>query len=163
MVPSPLRRLQLSRKRPAFCDSLRSCKWEGFSLLEVVIALGLVSFSIIAILGLIPSGLNALQDSSGETIKAQIVRGIAGSALTANFSQLTTNNYFDSDGQAADSNTYPRYAVNSTLSAPSFPGSANGNFTSAFTALNVEIVFKAGTAATGITNNYTLHIANSGK
>ena len=134
--------------------------------MEVVIALGLVSFSIIAILGLIPSGLNTLQDSAGETVKAQIMRGIAGAALTANFSQLAHSKYFDNEGQAladSDSDTYPRYTVNSTLSAPSFPGSANGNFTSAFTALNVEIVFKAGTAATGRTNNYTLHIANSGK
>ena len=151
------------KKAKTRCPSFCYLKFKAFSLVEVVIAIGIVSFAVVAILGLIPTGLNTLKDSTGETVRAQIVRSIAASALTANFSQLTTNNYFDSDGQAADSNTYPRYAVNSTLSAPSFPGSANGNFTSAFTALNVEIVFKAGTAATGITNNFTLHIANPGK
>lgn len=141
-------------------------KIQGFSLIEVVVALGIVSFAVIAILGLIPTGLNTLKDSNAETVRAQIVRSIAGSALTANFSSLNATASFDSDGQAipsSDTTTYPRYTVNATTNAPSFPGSAGGTFTDSLTALNIQIVLKPASGASASTNSYTLHIANSGK
>ena len=141
-------------------------KFKAFSLVEVVIAIGIVSFAVVAILGLIPAGLNTLKDSNGETVRAQIVRSIAASALTANFSSLNAIASFDNDGQPllpTDTATYPRYTVNSTTNAPSFPGSTSGNFADSLTALKIEIVLKPASLANGTTNNYTLQIANSGK
>ncbi len=155
-----------ARKHSSISLGRHSLKLEGFSLIEVVVALGIVSFAVIAILGLIPTGLNTLKDSNGETVRAQIVRSIAGSALTANFSSLNTNASFDSDGQpipSTDETTYPRYTVNATTNTPSFPGSANGAFTDSLTALKIEIVLKPASGASSNTNNYTLQIANSGK
>jgi uncharacterized protein (TIGR02598 family) len=155
-----------ARKRPAISAWGFSFKLEGFSLVEVVVALGIVSFAVIAILGLIPSGLNTLKDSTGETVRAQIVRSIAASALTANFSSLNASVSFDNAGQPllpTDTATYPRYTVNATTDAPSFPGSTSGNFTGSLTALKIEIILKPASLAKGTTNNYTLQIANSGK
>jgi uncharacterized protein (TIGR02598 family) len=155
-----------ARKRPAISACGLSFKLAGFSLVEVVVALGIVSFAVIAILGLIPSGLNTLKDSTGETVRAQIVRSIAASALTANFSSLNASVSFDNDGQPllpTDIATYPRYTVNATTNEPSFPGSTSGNFTGSLTALKIEIILKPASSAKGTTNNYTLQIANSGK
>jgi hypothetical protein len=87
--------------------------------------------------------------------------------LTANFSSLNTNASFDGDLQPIDERdetTYPRYTVNATTTTPSFPGSANGNFTGSLTALKMQIVFKQSSSQTnGTIHNYTLQIANSGK
>jgi uncharacterized protein (TIGR02598 family) len=166
MNPIPSLHPKSARERPAISGCHRSFKFEGFSLVEVSVALGIVSFAVIAILGLIPSGLNTLKDSNGETVRAQIVRSIAASALTANFSSLNASVNFDNDGQPllpTDTATYPRYTVNATTNAPSFPGSTSGNFTGSLTALRIQIVLKPASSAMGTTNNYTLQIANSGK
>ena len=42
----------------------------GFSLVEVVLALGLVSFCLLAIVGLLPVGLKAMKNASGESAAA---------------------------------------------------------------------------------------------
>jgi uncharacterized protein (TIGR02598 family) len=163
--PSPAS-LSPREKAKTRCPSFCYLKFKAFSLVEVVIALGIVSFAVVAILGLIPTGLNTLKDSTGETVRAQIVRSIAASALTANFSSLNAIASFDNDGQPllpTDTATYPRYTVNSTTNAPSFPGSTSGNFADSLTALKIEIVLKPASLANGTTNNYTLQIANSGK
>ncbi len=154
------------KKAKTRCPSFCYLKFKAFSLVEVVIAIGIVSFAVVAILGLIPTGLNTLKDSTGETVRAQIVRSIAASALTANFSSLNASVCFDNDGQPllpTDTATYPRYTVNATTNAPSFPGSTSGNFSGSLIALKIEIVLKPASLANGTTNNYTLQIANSGK
>jgi uncharacterized protein (TIGR02598 family) len=48
----------------------------GFSLLEVVVALGVVSVGVVAILGVLPSGLDAGRDSTSQTRAAQIAQTI---------------------------------------------------------------------------------------
>jgi type II secretory pathway pseudopilin PulG len=55
--------------RPAgVCQSAQAIKTRlGFSLVEVVISLSIVSFALIAILGLLPVGLNALKESATQT------------------------------------------------------------------------------------------------
>jgi type II secretory pathway pseudopilin PulG len=48
----------------------------GFSLIEVVLAIGIVSFSLIAILGLLPMALNGERQSQDETHMAHIASQI---------------------------------------------------------------------------------------
>lgn len=50
----------------------------GFSLVEVVVAIGLISFAMIAILAFFPSGLSSNRSSVQDTRAAQIVNAIAG-------------------------------------------------------------------------------------
>ena len=52
---------------------------KGFSLVEVVLALGVVSFAIIAILGILPVGLNTGHSAQDETRAAQIAEDILAS------------------------------------------------------------------------------------
>ncbi len=58
----------------------------GFSLTEVVIALGLVVFALVALFGLLSSGLNISRDSKSEMFSAQMV-----STLLAERRSLPTN------------------------------------------------------------------------
>jgi uncharacterized protein (TIGR02598 family) len=50
----------------------------GFSLVEVVVAMGLISFAMIAILAFFPSGLSSNRSSVQDTRAAQIANAIAG-------------------------------------------------------------------------------------
>lgn len=49
---------------------------KGFSLVEVTLALGIAAFCLIAILGLLPVGLNSNQASIEQTAAAGLARGI---------------------------------------------------------------------------------------
>lgn len=48
----------------------------GFSLIEVVLALGVVGFSLVAILGVFPTGLAANRSSVSDTRAAQIANAV---------------------------------------------------------------------------------------
>ena len=50
----------------------------GFSLVEVVVAMGLISFAMIAILAFFPSGLSSNRSSVQDTRAAQIAHAVAG-------------------------------------------------------------------------------------
>ena len=50
----------------------------GFSLIEVVIALGIFSFCIVAIVGLLPVGMNSLRSVSNENNAIHIASSIEG-------------------------------------------------------------------------------------
>jgi uncharacterized protein (TIGR02598 family) len=49
----------------------------GFSLVELTIALGIVGFAMVAILGLVPIGMKAFQDAVRLNVEAEIVQTIA--------------------------------------------------------------------------------------
>ena len=54
----------------------RKLSHSGFSLVEVVLALGVVAFGLVAIIGVLPGGLTASHSSQGETRATQIARDI---------------------------------------------------------------------------------------
>lgn len=49
-------------------------KQQGFSLVEVVSSLGIISFGLVALLGLLPVGLRVSRDSRDSTASAQITQ-----------------------------------------------------------------------------------------
>ncbi len=94
-----MRLLQLpqARKRIPGCVTSHS----GFSLVEVTLALGIVAFGLIAIFGLLPSGLNLVRESAEEATAVNIMGSIA-SRLQAgkNLPSGTTpiELYYDGEG-----------------------------------------------------------------
>jgi uncharacterized protein (TIGR02598 family) len=136
----------------------RGTRDAGFSLVEVTLALGLVGFAVIAVLGLLPTGLTTLRQSMDDTVEAQIVQAIAAQSVIANFTNLTNVSYFDDEGQPTKSLASARYTVTVTTNAPVFPGGANTmQITNSLTTLDIMIVSR------GETNRHTLKVANSGK
>src|SRR5437016_1960680 len=47
---------------------------EGFTLVEVMLALAIVSIGLIAILGLLPTGLRSARDAADNTISSTVVQ-----------------------------------------------------------------------------------------
>ena len=62
----------------------------GFSLIEVTIAMGVVSFALIALFGLLPTGLSTFRSSIDRSVASQIAQNIISQARQTDFSSLST-------------------------------------------------------------------------
>src|SRR4051794_32386034 len=66
----------------------------AFSLVEVVLALGICSFAMIAIVGMIPMGLTTFRSAMNTTAQSQIVQRIAGDLLLSEYQNLDSKVYY---------------------------------------------------------------------
>lgn len=91
-------------------NAIRS-KLCGFSLVEVVLAIGITSFALLVTLGLLPVGLNTLHESNMQTAVANISQNIRGELQQISFNQNSSFNiqdlnsttyYFTKDGVKCD-------------------------------------------------------------
>ena len=80
----------------------------GFSLVEVVIALGIVSFAVLAIVGMMPMALKSAQESMRETDSTLIAQRI--------FSELRTGSG-GNRSVSKDTNTGPNSFTNISLTS----------------------------------------------
>jgi uncharacterized protein (TIGR02598 family) len=122
----------------------------GFSLAEVVIALGIITVGIVAVLGVFPTTLQTGKSAQDETRAAHIAQSIFGSLvagapsgfsavplpptsvrvnLTASSSPILPTLYADNDGNLITTSNNATYAVfiYTNNSVPGFtdPGTAN--------------------------------------
>lgn len=79
-----------------------SAHFRGFSLVEIVIALGIVAFALLGIVGLFTAGLRAEKDSYEDTKLADIVATVASSLKSGQYTNLATPLTFDHEGNVAD-------------------------------------------------------------
>lgn len=152
--------------------SMVKMPWEtlrAFSLVEVTLAIGIVSFSLLAILGLMPVGLTTMRQAMDSTIETQIVRQISAEMLLTPFSQLgdavnKPPRCFDDEGQLQSAETAnTRYWATLSLANPVFPGSANATVLSnSLSAVRVVVVRGPAAAVRRDTNYYSLSVPNSG-
>lgn len=81
----------------------------GFSLVEVVLAIGVVAFAFVAIFSLLPVGMGVFRQAMDTSVSAQIVQRVVGDATETEFEQLIANpakgnyyalpvRYFDDQG-----------------------------------------------------------------
>lgn len=61
---------------PVTCKSFARAKRSAFSLVEVVLAVGVISFAFVAILGLIPAGLAQFRQAMDNSVGTQIAQRI---------------------------------------------------------------------------------------
>jgi len=97
----------------------------AFSLVEVTLALGIISVSLLSLIGLLPAGLGALRESMDQTVHAQIVQRIASGVATSEFSSITGQTLtFDQEGQllVGSADAGARYTAKIEESKPSLPG-----------------------------------------
>lgn len=118
----------------------RAC---GFSLVEIVLAIGITSFALIATLGLLPVGLNSLRESSTQTAVANISQYIRGELQQISFNPQSSFNvqnlnsttyYFTRDGVKTDANG-GYYLARFDLTN----GSVGGNTFNATSAQNIKV------------------------
>src|ERR1700748_1416971 len=102
-----------------FLSKKQSRKSRAFSLVEVVLALGVTSFAVLALIGTLPTGIKSVQDSSNESARANILQQIRAELQEVNFgsgsgniSSLTSQtNYYDNNGDLTNGVTQPYYMV----------------------------------------------------
>ncbi|MEN3941583.1 Verru_Chthon cassette protein B [Prosthecobacter sp. SYSU 5D2] len=74
----------------------------GFSLVEVVLATGIMALGVVTILGLLPHGLELTRKTANEQAETRIVDQIVGELQTMNWASMTVGQpqirYFDDQG-----------------------------------------------------------------
>lgn len=146
----------------------------AFSLVEVTLALGIISFALVALLGTMPVGLNTMRQAALQTTESQIVREVSANALMTSYTNYSGKSFFyDDEGVLLTNSPAPpptatRYWVTAICTSPVFPGSTNAPDTSPLTnslsALQLQVVAgSSATAANKSTNIYTIQIPNSGE
>lgn len=96
----------------------------AFSLAEVVLALGILSFAFVSILGMIPTGLNTFHHALDTSIGSQIFQRVINDAEQTDFTTLVQNantpslRFFDEQGNEQISQDKAIYKVR-TLVLPS--------------------------------------------
>jgi len=70
--------------------NLRNIKrgWAAFSLVEVTIAMAVVSFAFVSLFGLIPTGLNTFRQAMDTSVGSQIIQRVLNDAQQTDFDQL---------------------------------------------------------------------------
>lgn len=102
----------------------------GFSLVEVTLALGIVAFGLIAIIGLLPRGLGLVRESAAEATAINVL-GTVALDLKAGGITPSTNTpvelFFDTDGLPVESPTEggAGYAVRVQVRGTAKPWLAN--------------------------------------
>jgi len=111
---------------------MRKEKANGFSLVEVTLAIGIISFGLISILSLLPVGLQSFQSSMERTVSAQVVQAIMAEAKQKDFTNLSgavTYQYFTQEGIKTLIRTDGIYTAEVTLTNQvGVPGSGSAQF-----------------------------------
>jgi|GEM_PF-4112780 Verrucomicrobium spinosum paralogous family TIGR02598 len=97
----------------------------AFSLAEVTIALGLATFAVLSVAGLLPLGLGTLRDSKVQMLETQILRDVSAQNAVGDYTNVSYTAWFDNDGQrtsGADGAVF-RIDVREVAGQPIYPGS----------------------------------------
>ena len=100
----------------------------AFTLVEVTMALGIVAFVMMGLIGVIPAGLNAAQESIQQTAQSHILMQVSSDLGMLPFSDLPAyvgaDQYCDYDGRRLDGAANATYQVSMQIAAPDYPNSA---------------------------------------
>lgn len=139
---------------------------KAFSLVEVTMALGLASFSLLAIVGLLPVGLKTFRDSRVETALGGIQRQMRGEVEAVPFESLTNGSftagkfYFSDEGTLLPGSSGAYYEASTELTNTSAPGLA-ATAESSIRTLKVTLLSPFELPATvQQTNSFAIVIAN---
>lgn len=129
-------------------ESLRKSRYvqlwprRGFSLIEMVIALGVSTFAVMAVAGGMSIGLNTLRSAENQFLEACIIRNISADLKMTDFENLAGKSaFFDADGFEVRSQVGGGYRAD--VSSPNqelaaFPGSSS-SISENLAIVNVEI------------------------
>lgn len=123
--PARIRRFFKRRRGDAEEKRMREYHSSGFTLVEVTLALGLAAFCLLAVFGLLPTGINCNRASVEQTAAASLARAIVADlrATPQNstnspqyaipFPSTSASFYFAEDGTAGTAS--PRYLATITI------------------------------------------------
>jgi uncharacterized protein (TIGR02598 family) len=144
----------------------------GFSLVEVVLAIGVIGFAIVAILGVLPVGLSSSHSSQGETRATQIAQDTFAALSTqarTTVSPTTLNpsavvNQLSTSGQSTPNPTAFNQNVALTGGTYTWGADSDGNLKSSYTLalpykVTVTITLDPATSPTPFNNGYAATVA----
>lgn len=112
----------------------------GFSLVEITLALGIVCFSMLPILGLLPIGLTSLSESATRTGRANIAKELSSELQQISLSEIVNlpsqTYYYDRSGTPVtrgDKDVF--FSANFAINDPLIPGTPTDYTTIAKTAV----------------------------
>jgi len=137
----------------------------AFTLVEVVLALGVASFGLISMLGLLSVGLKTFHDAINATTEAEITQQLANQLRLASFSSVqgvTTPStyYFNQEGVATNASSAIYFASVNPPSKLAVPGGSSVATTQTNTLTFVISVWSK--SSPQATNATPIHIANNG-
>lgn len=95
----------------------------GFSLVEVTLAIGLVTFGLLSVVGLLPGGMSNLRESTEQMVHAQILASVSEMLAVSDFDAATNGvEFFDEEGHLVLKQGDARYKATLTEVKPSIPG-----------------------------------------
>jgi len=171
------------KQDPAFTKALlrKTLAKRAFSLVEVAVALSIVAFSCVTMLGLLPAGLNSFHQAMGNMAESQIVQGLTENMSLAAYANVSStgnaNNaqsflnqptYYDAEGIATNAGStgyiYKATVVASDLNnSPALQSQSSGqavtltgNYGSA-TVIQIVSINQP-----GLTNYFPVVLANQG-
>lgn len=93
---------------------LRKSSRSGFSLVEVVMAVGIMALGVVTILGLLPHGLKMTNQTANEQAETRIVDFLVGDVQSTNWATIdatpTQTRFFDDQGLELDQ-TNPDFGI----------------------------------------------------
>ena len=138
----------------------------AFSLIEVTLALGMVSFSMLSIIALLPVGLKTFRDSKVETALGGIQRQLRAEVLSVPFAKLIDGTftagkmYFSDEGTLLTDGNGAYYEASTALTNTPAPGLA-GTATNSVRTLKVTLVSPYGLPSASLkTNSFSIVVAN---
>ncbi|MGB8354705.1 MAG: Verru_Chthon cassette protein B [Chthoniobacteraceae bacterium] len=140
LVPPPMTSYKAPQGVAVRCRSIGTLPSRrnaaAFTLVEVVMAIGIIAFAFIPLVGLLPVGLDMSRRAIDTTVQSQIVQQLSTEAQQSDFSTLstlasnstTTPYYFDDQGSKATNSANQIYeavysvALNSGTVSTALPG-----------------------------------------
>jgi uncharacterized protein (TIGR02598 family) len=119
-------------------------------LIEVVLAIGVVAFAFIPMIGLLPVGLSTFRQSIEATVGSQIVEGIINEAQQTDFTTLTNQTnalsyyYYDEQGNKLTSQAGSVYTAQVIVNAPTSLPNATAGPSSNLATLTVRFAHNPG-------------------
>lgn len=102
-------------------------KQGGFSLVEVTLAIGIASFVLMTLIGIMPVGLSATLESARQTAYSQIVSQISSDLGMLPFGEVGSyaaeTQYFDQQGNKLNGAETAIFAVTMQVAPPTYPNS----------------------------------------
>ncbi len=120
-------------RRRSFIKDARRRPAQGFTLIEVVLAIAVITFATIGLIGLFGAGLRADQQAGADTAFATMTSRMmaqlsSATNSTALQSMASTSYFFDMDGMPV-ANTQPVYSCAITLTQTNLPTFSAGKIT----------------------------------
>ena len=135
----------------------------GFSLVEVTMAIGIISFGLLSVMGLIPVGLDTLRKAMDQTVEAQIVQKLNGKILLTPFGQLDTDYsgksfFYDQEGVEVSGSANAIFSAMTSLTQAVYPG-VSVDVASSLRQVQIDITrLPEG----HVTNRFNVYVPNSG-